>query len=383
MKKFLAILHARNMEFLRDRSALVWNLAMPFLLVIGLAFTFSGGNKEIYKVGVVGGIETLARVAPALQSTQHIKFVAYDELQTAIGKVEHHQLDMLVEVRDAPGWHGGDAVLPNPPPASEKLMAGHPGEGTKERSHLGTLGTNASLRDKQLNYWVNSSSPNGYLLERIMWGTEGHQFQRQQVEGKEIRYVDWFLPGILGMNMMFSCLFGVGFVIVRYRKNGFLKRLKATPLGAIHFLFAQLISRLMLIMLVTVIVYVGSNLFIEFNMQGSYWDLLLVTTLGAMCMISIGLLIAARTASEEFAGGILNMLTWLMMLLSGAWFSLEGTHAWVQNLAQIFPLTHMISATRAIMNEGATLAQVMPHVWVLALMSVFFLALGALIFKWE
>jgi ABC-2 type transport system permease protein len=130
-------------------------------------------------------------------------------------------------------------------------------------------------------------------------------------------------------------------------------------------------------------VYSGCNLFIGFNMQGSYWVLLLVTTLGATCMISIGLLIAARTASEEFAGGILNAVTWPMMLLSGAWFSLEGTHAWVQQLAQIFPLTHMIAATRAIMNEGATLSQVMPHVWVITAMSVFFLALGAYVFKWE
>ena len=335
MKKFLAVLHARNMEFLRDRSALTWNLAMPFLLVIGLAFTFSGSNKDIYKIGIVGGIDSLTRVAPTLQATRHILFVPYDDLNTAIDKVRHHQMDMLIDASSAP------------------------------------------------KYWINASSPNGYLLERILWGSEGKQFQRQAVEGAEIRYVDWFLPGILGMNMMFSCLFGVGFVIVRYRKNGFLKRLKATPLGAFQFLFAQLISRLLLIMIITTVVYSGCNLFIGFNMQGSYWVLLLVTTLGATCMISIGLLIAARTASEEFAGGILNAVTWPMMLLSGAWFSLEGTHAWVQQLAQIFPLTHMIAATRAIMNEGATLSQVMPHVWVITVMSVIFLALGAYIFKWE
>lgn len=335
MKKFLAVLHARNMEFLRDRSALSWNLAMPFFLVIGLAFTFSNGNKEIYKIGVVGGIEMLSRVAPELMATQHISFIPYQALDPAISKVKHHQMDMLIDVSSTP------------------------------------------------KYWVNANSPNGYLLERIMWGVEGKQFHRQAVEGAEIRYVDWFLPGILGMNMMFSCLFGVGFVIVRYRRNGFLKRLKATPLGAFSFLVAQLISRLLLIMTITIIVYAGCNIFIEFNMQGSYWTLLLVTTLGAISMIAIGLLIAAHTASEEFAGGMLNLVTWPMMLLSGAWFSLEGTHAWVQQIAQIFPLTHLISATREIMNEGATLSQVMPHVWVMTLMSVIFIAIGAYIFKWE
>ncbi len=335
MKKFLAVLHARNMEFLRDRSALTWNLAMPFLLVIGLAFTFSGGPKDIYKIGFVGSIDTLSHVAPALKATRYLQFIHYDDLDAAIGKVSHQQLDMLIDV------------------------------------------------DGQTKYWINSTSPNGYLLERILWGSEGQKFTRQVVEGAEIRYVDWFLPGILGMNMMFSCLFGVGYVLVRYRKNGFLKRLKATPLGAFHFLLAQLVSRLLLIMGITIVVYAGCNLFIDFNMQGSYWNLLLIGTLGAMSMISIGLLIAARTASEEFAGGILNTVTWPMMLLSGAWFSLEGTHRWVQQLAQIFPLTHLIDASRAIMNEGATLAQVMPHVLVMAGMSALFLAIGAYIFKWE
>ena len=259
MKKFLAVLHARNMEFLRDRSALVWNLAMPFLLVIGLAFTFSGSNKEIYKIGVVGGMDNLARVAPALQSTQHIIFVPYDDLDTAIDKVKHHQMDMLIDVRRY-------AKILDQFQFAQRLFA---------RTH-------------RVGHRRASS------------------FSARQWRAAEIRYVDWFLPGILGMNMMFSCLFGVGFVIVRYRKNGFLKRLKATPLGAFHFLFAQLISRLLLIMVITTVVYSGCNLFIDFNMQGSYWTLLLVTTLGATCMISIGLLIAARTASEEFAGGILN-----------------------------------------------------------------------------
>ncbi len=335
MKKFLAVLHARNMEFLRDRSALAWNLGMPFMLVIGLAFTFSDSNKEIYKIGIIGGIERLHSVAPELQATRHIQFIPYDDLETAIGKVDYHQMDMLIDVSGAP------------------------------------------------RYWINSKSPSGYLLERILWGTEGHAFQRQTVEGAEIRYVDWFLPGILGMNMMFACLFGVGFVIVRYRKNGFLKRLKATPLGAFQFLLAQLVSRLLLIMLITVIVYEGCNLFIGFNMQGSYWTLLLVTTLGATSMISVGLLIASHTASEELAGGMLNIVTWPMMLLSGAWFSLEGAQVWVQKLALLFPLTHLISAARAIMNEGATLSQVMPDVWVLALTSSVFIAIGAYVFKWE
>jgi ABC-2 type transport system permease protein len=217
-------------------------------------------------------------------------FIQYEDLNKGIDKVKHHQMDMLIDVSGAP------------------------------------------------KYWVNSTSPNGYLLERIIWGTEGNHFERQAVEGAEIRYVDWFLPGILGMNMMFACLFGVGFVIVRYRKNGFLKATQSNAIGRISIsVRATGFEVLLLVMVITTIVYAGCNIFIKFNMQGSYWDLLLVNSLGAMSMISIGMLIASRTASEEFAGGILNVMTWPMMLLSGAWFSLEGAKTWVKVCGSTFP----------------------------------------------
>jgi ABC-2 type transport system permease protein len=152
------------------------------------------------------------------------------------------------------------------------------------------------------------------------------RYTRSTVSGRSVGYVDWLVPGVLGMNMMFSCLFGVGYVIVRYRKNGFLKRLNATPLKAFEFILAQVTSRLMLIMSVTTLVFIGTHFLIGFYMSGSYLALLLVAVLGACSMISLGLLIAARVASEEFAGGLLNMLSWPMMFLSGVWFSLEGAH---------------------------------------------------------
>jgi ABC-type multidrug transport system permease subunit len=106
-------------------------------------------------------------------------------------------------------------------------------------------------------------------------------------------------------------------------------------------------------------------------------------TIGSICMISIGLLVASRIQSEEFAGGLLNLLTWPMIFLSGVWFSLDGSPAWIQTVAKIFPLTHVIHAARSIMTEGATLAQMTTPMAALSVISVVCLAIGALIFKWE
>ena len=335
MKRFLAILHARNMEFIRDKSSLGWNILFPLLLVVGFAAVFSGEPKPLFKVGVVGDPAMLKPADAAFFATKYVQFIPFQDPDKAIDRVEHFQLDMLVDLRSGK------------------------------------------------RYWINANSPNGYMLERVLRGEGPTEYQRLTVQGREIRYVDWVVPGILAMNMMFSCLFGVGYVIVRYRKNGFLKRLKATPLNPFEFLLAQMVSRLLLIQTITIAVYAGCNYFIHFQMRGSYANLFLISLVGAVCLISLGLLVASRLSSEELAGGILNLLTWPMMLLSGVWFSLEGTNPIVRKIAQFLPLTHLVDAARAIMTEGAGLVDIAPHIAILAVMTVVFLSIGSFIFRWE
>ncbi len=329
LQRLLAVFLARNKEFLRDRAAMGWNLIFPVMIVAGFAFAFSGEPSPMYKVGLYGG-----NPGGGFYATDYVQFIEMPELKPAITKVERHQIDLLLD-------SGGK------------------------------------------RYWINDSSPRGYMLEQVLHGTPQADFAKQVVSGREIRYVDWLIPGLIGMNIMFSALYGVGYVIVRYRKNGVLKRLKATPLSAIEFLTAQVFSRLWLILAVAMVVFFGTNLFVDFAMYGSYLTLFLVFAAGAFCMISMGLVIAARIASEEFAEGMLNMISWPMMFLSGVWFSLEGTNPMVQQFAKIFPLTHMIDAARAVMFDGATLAGVMPELLVLAVMSAVFLTIGALLFRWE
>lgn len=328
LKHFLAVFAARNREFLRDRSSWAWNIIFPVLLVAGLSLAFSDGNSDLFKVGAYPAAQT-----GGFFNTEYMRFVDVENLDAAIVKVERHQLDMLLDVASG-------------------------------------------------NYWINDSSPKGYVGEKLLLASAG-EYHRQTVSGREVRYVDWVIPGLLGMNMMFSCLFGVGYVIVRYRKNGVLKRLKATPLRAFEFLAAQVASRLWLIMGITIAVFVGTNYFLEFTMHGSYFNLLLVFTLGAISLISMGLVVAARTSSEELAGGLLNLASWPMMVLSGVWFSLEGAHPLIQKLALIFPLTHLIDAARAIMIDGAGLLDVWVNVVTLILVTILFMALGSIGFRWE
>ena len=93
---------------------------------------------------------------------------------------------------------------------------------------------------------------------------------------------------------MFSCLFGVGYVVVRYRKNGFLKRLRATPLSSFEFIAAQVASRLVLILLITSFIYTGTHLILDTRMEGSYFTLFLVAVVGAISLVSMGLVVSAQ-----------------------------------------------------------------------------------------
>jgi ABC-type multidrug transport system permease subunit len=207
--------------------------------------------------------------------------------------------------------------------------------------------------------------------------------QRITVSGENIRYIDWFFPGILAMNMMFSALWGVGYVVVRYRKNGALKRLKATPLTAFEYLSAQMLSRIFLLIFTFAVVWLGSDLIFDFRMQGSVLLFLFTFALGGLSLCSIGLFLAARGTSEEFTSGALNFITWPMMFLSEVWFSLEGAPQWVLQLSWLFPLTHLLKAARKVMNEGADLAAIQLECSLMLFTTLLFLSLAAWLFSWH
>ncbi|WP_446831817.1 ABC transporter permease [Candidatus Foliamicus sp.] len=334
IQRILAILHARNLEFLRDRATLGWNVAMPLLLVAGMAAIFSGGDRSEYKVALIQADAQVDTSAHPFLQTRYFDFIPMPQ-DEAVDRVANHRLDLALN-----------------------------------------LDTGA--------YWINPESPGGYFAERLLLtSSDNGAWLRQPASGEPISYVDWLIPGILGMNIMFSCLFGVGYVVVRYRKNGFLKRLKATPLKPVEFMAAQILSRLMLAIVVTLLLYGATRLLLDIRMEGSGVALFLVAVLAAISLVSIGLAMAARVTSEELAGGLLNLVTWPMMLLSGVWFSLAGAPQWVQQLSNVFPLTHALTAARDIMLYGAGLGDVLPQLAILAGITALFLGLGAAMFRWR
>ena len=336
LKRILAVVVARNREFYRDTAGLGWNIVMPAVMVLGFAFIFSSPDEALYKVGVLG--EPPATGQPAFLQSRHIRFIPQQDETAAIDKVRYHRIDLLLDLRGQP------------------------------------------------RYWVNDLSAAGHVVERLLLQSyqDGRPpVARETVSGRRVRYVDWLLPGVLAMNVMFSSLWGVGWVIVRYRKNGVLRRLRATPLRATEFLVAQIMSRLLVVGSVTVLVFIGTDALLDFPMRGSYLALAAVFLAGAIALISLGLTVAARVRSEELADGLLNLMAWPMMVMSGVWFSLDGTNVWAQRIAELLPLTHMVDAARRIMLDGAGLAEVWIEIGVLLGIGTLLLTLSARAFRWQ
>jgi ABC-2 type transport system permease protein len=331
MKEFFALLKARNIEYYRDKGSLAWAFVFPLLVIIGCALAFSNPDTSIFKVGVHGKSQN--NLPLALLNQPYIKVIEFDELTQAQERIKHHQLDLLISPS-----HG--------------------------------------------SYWINSESSSSLAAKDLLIN-ESDQFSQQALSGRKIRYVDWVIPGVLGMNLMFGALFGVGYVVVRYRRSGVLKRLQATPINALHFLSAQLVSRLIIVVLVNGIIFVGCNFFLDLIVLGSYLNLLLITLLGAFSMISIGLLVASRTANEELAGGLLNVATWPMLFLSEVWFSLDDAPRWMQHVADLMPLTHIVKASREVMIEGATLTDISDHLILMSILTIICLLMSAKLFRWN
>jgi ABC-2 type transport system permease protein len=337
-KRILTLTWARTIEFYRDRSAVGWNLLFPLLIIVGFSMMFARDDETLFRVGVLTEkLPVAGELSPEYLNIQQLKAIELLPVPSqpeAVDKLQHHRLDLVIEPRTG-------------------------------------------------RYWLDPNSSQGQVLERLLYAERPAATPSQQVTKPAISYLEWLFPGVLGMNMMFSALYGVGYTVVRYRKNGVLKRLSVTPVRPHEFLTAQILSRMLVLLVTTGIVFGGSLMLYDFEIRGSYLNLLIIFALGGFCMIALGLVVASRSSSEEFADGILNLIAWPMMFLSEVWFPLDGARPWVRELSHLFPLTYLVNGARRIMNDGATLLDLNLHLLVLFLMSALFLAVGSRLFTWQ
>lgn len=327
-KRFWSIFIARNKEFYRDKGALGWTLLFPLLMVFAFGYFIDIGGQGQYKIG---GIEK-----PSQEIHKLLEWVPFKEKKQGLEKLRNFKIDLF--------WDHEEQKL-----------------------------------------YTNQASPQSEVALSLYNRDENIQrpYQLAPIKGKVIKYVDWLFPGLIAFNVLWMALWGVGWVVVRQRKLGVLKRLKISPLSAFEYLLAQVASRMLVLWITGIIVMVGSSLIYPLTMQGSYFDLFIVYTVSCFALSSIGLIIAARISSEEFANGVLNLITYPLMILSEVFYSMEGATPWIKGLMHYLPLWQMADSMRQIMLEGVPLGELQGRMFSMLVLGLTFTFIGAYFFKWN
>ena len=242
-----------------------------------------------------------------------------------------------------------------------------------------------------VTYWFDPTRPEARLARRVADDAVQASAGRTDVARSDVRemrepgsrYIDFLLPGLLGMNLMGTGIWSIGFSIVNHRSRGVLKRLLATPMRRRDYLLAQIIGRLVFLVVEVAVVLAVGRLAFGVPMRGSIVTLSSLAILGAAAFAGIGLLLAARTRTVEGLSGLANFVMMPMWVLSGIFFSTDRFPDVMQPWIAILPLTALIDGLRDVMLDGATMLAVGTDLAVLIAWGGIAFALALWRFRWQ
>ena len=204
----------------------------------------------------------------------------------------------------------------------------------------------------------------------------------KSVQSRDLGYIDFLVPGIVGMTVMQLGLFGVAFGFVHLKRTGALRRLFATPTSPAYFLAAQVASRL-IIAFVQVVILFGIGIWFGLQMFGDYATLAVIVLLGSMIFLAVGFSVAGWAKNEDQAAPVANLISLPMMFLSGVFFPRDAMPPFLANITQFLPLTYINQALRAVVNDGAGLTSLGPQLLGMGVWAVITFVLAVRLFKWE
>ena len=335
----------RVREFLREREAVFWVFVFPVLMTfaLGIAFRNTAPDKTFVAIEGDAANSSISELANVLAHSPEISslVLAPDEAARALrsGKVA-----IVVEPRGDSYSLRFDPTRPESRTA--RLVVDDVLQRAKGRSDVFTVG-------------------------------------EERVTETGARYVDFLVPGLIGMNMMGSGLWGLGFTIVIARSRKLLKRCAATPMRRSHYLLSFMLSRLGFLLVEVAAVVVFAWLAFGFAVRGSWLSVSLIVLLGGFTFSGIGLLVAARPTTIEGVSGLMNFIMLPMWLLSGTFFSSERFPQIFQPFIKALPLTALNTLLRAVMNEGAPLWANWPHLAILLAWLLISFVVALKIFRWQ
>jgi ABC-2 type transport system permease protein len=332
---------ARLREFTREPEAVFWVFFFPILLAFGLGIAFRNQGDAPVHAGVRAGdgaeaVASALRISPSLQ----VRMLSPKEEAQALR-------DGAVDV----------IVVPGDPPA-------YVFDATRPESRVARMTVDGAL-------------------QRARGRTDVFAAREQRVEVIGSRYIDWLIPGLLGMNVMGTGMWGIGFSLVVARSKRVLKRLAATPMSRADYLLAQILARLVFLVLEVGALLLFAWLVFGVPIRGSIAAVAAMALAGALSFGGLALFIAARPRTIEAVSGWMNFVMMPMWVLSGVFFSSAHFPAMAQPFIKALPLTALNDGLRRIMLDGASLVAVWPQFAVLGAWGGICFVLALKIFRWR
>jgi ABC-2 type transport system permease protein len=324
--------------FLREPEAIFWIFVFPILLAVGLGIAFRNRPADVFQVGA-----TTAQLTQALAADKGLKAATMNEADGSRALATGSILLLVTNTPDGVAYKYDET---NPDARTARMVADRAiqtAAGRREAVHV----------DNQLVHETGS------------------------------RYIDFVVPGLLGMNLMGSAIWGMGFSIVESRQKKLLKRLVASPMPRWQYLASYLLSRLSMLV-IEVVGFLGfARLVFGVPFRGSMWQLGLLCVLTSLAFSALGLLVASRAKTMEAASGLMNLVMLPMWILSGVFFSATRFPAVIQPVVRALPLTAAIEALRGNMLQGTNLGQQTAQIGILLAWLVVAFAVSLRIFRWR
>lgn len=332
---------ARFREFLREPEAMFWVFGFPLIMTIALGIAFRSRGQEPIIAGVVeraGGDQIVSALERAGGFT--------------VRRIPEADIERAVRDGRAPV-----VVVPGTPPTYRFDEA-------RAESQVARLAVDRAL-------------------QRAAGRADAFTPVEAPVQAVGSRYIDWLVPGLLGMNIMSTGLWGVAFSIVQARSKKLLKRLAATPMSRAHYLLSHIFSRLLFLALETIVIVGFAWFAFAVEVQGALWAVAVLALLGALAFGALGLLVASRVRTIEAVSGLMNLVMLPMWVLSGVFFASTNFPEVMQPVIRALPLTALVDALRAVTNEGRPLTALAGQIGVLTAWGVASFGLSLRLFRWQ
>jgi len=328
--------------FFREPSAVFWTFGFPLALSLALGIAFRNRPPEPVRIGLQGSGAS-ERLVRGLEAAEGLRVSHFADEPRVRNALRTGSVDAAVLAREP------IEILYDPTRPESRLARALAAE----------------------------------TIQRAAGRADAVAVAERAVTEPGSRYIDFLIPGLIGMNIMSSGMWGIGYVVVEMRTRKLLKRLVATPMSRAQFLWSFVLMRSAFLFIELPALLVFGWLAFKVGVAGSLALLVAMALLGALCFSGIGLLVASRAQNTQTVSGIINAVMLPMFIGSGVFFSTARFPDWLQKPLRLLPLTALNDSMRAVMIDGAGPRAVAGPAALLAVLAAVSFALALRIFRWR